>query len=300
MADSAEQFVHLPNGVSICYQTFGSSSDPAILLLAGGGQSMLAWNEDFIRLLSPPSNPHFIIRYDIRDTGRSTCYPVSADGKSPYTLTDLADDALAILDQLNIKAAHLVGFSLGGGIAYTIAGQKAPHLVKSLSLLSTTPIGPSPRPEDGIPGLAPDLAAKLRAAPIPSDWHARDQVIAFLCYFNSCMAYIPLTSAEEAEAAVLASKVFDRAEANETTVQTFFNQQGMAHSPWPREALRNVSCPTVIVHGRHDQNLPLLHAELLQEGILGSKLVVIEDMAHELPRRAWEVITREILEVSRD
>lgn len=300
MTNSAEQYVHLPNGVRICYQTFGLSSDPAILLLAGGGQSMLAWDEDFIRLLSPPSKPHFIIRYDIRDTGCSTCYPMSTDSTSQYTLTDLADDALAILDQLSIKDAHLVGFSLGGGIAFTIAGQKAPHRVKSLSLLSTTPVGPFPRPEDGVPGLAPELAAKLQAAPFPSDWHARDQVVAFLCYFNSCMAYKPLTIAEETKAADLASKVFDRAEANGTTVQTFFNQQGAAQSPWPKEALRNVSCPTVIVHGRHDQNVPLLHAELLQKSVLGSKLVVIEDIAHEMPRRVWEVIVKEILDVSKD
>ncbi|KIN08995.1 hypothetical protein OIDMADRAFT_48831 [Oidiodendron maius Zn] len=112
------------------------------------------------------------------------------------------------------------------------------------------------------------------------------------------MAYKPLTIAEETEAADLAGKVFDRAEANETTVQTFFNQQGAAQSPWPREALRNVSCPTVIVHGRHDQNVPLSHAELLQKSVLGSKLVVIEDIAHEMPRRVWEVIVKEILNVN--
>lgn len=297
MEASPEQFVHRPNGVRVCYQTFGSAADDAILLIAGGAQSMLSWHEDFVRLLSPPSHPHFVIRYDIRDTGRSTCYPIAEDGASQYTMDDLADDALAVLDDLGIEKVHLVGFSMGGGIAYLIAGEKAPQRVKSLSLLSSTPVGPSPRPGDNLPGLAPELAARLQAAPMPSNWHDRAEVVAFLCYFGKCMAHVAPSAEEEAEDADLAARVFERAEANGTEVRTFFNQAGMAHSPWPRAALRKVVCPTVVIHGRQDSNVLFAHAEALHGDVKGSRLVALEGVAHELPRRAWRAVVEAILAV---
>ena len=297
MNTTGEQFVNGLDGVRICYQTFGSATDDAILLLSGGAQSMLSWHEDFIQLLSHPSSPHFVVRYDNRDTGRSTCYPPAADGSSQYTMDELADDALAILDELGIQQAHLVGFSLGGGIAYLIAGKKAPHRVKSLSLLSTTAVGPSPRPGDNVPGIEPELAAKMQAAPIPADWHDRDQVVAFLCYFGRCMAHVAPSAAEEAEDADLARRVFERAEANGTEVRSFFNQGGVAHAPWPRDALRGILCPTIIIHGRHDQNVPLPHAQMLHEDIKGSRLLILDDTAHELPRRNWKTVVDAILSV---
>jgi len=305
MEISPERFVYQHNGVRICYQTFGSNTDDAIFLLAGGSQSMLSWSEDFIQLLNTPSHPHFVIRYDNRDTGRSTCYPKSTDetskypmnGKADYTINDLADDALAILDDIGIEKAHFVGFSLGGGIAYLIAGQKAPQRVKSISLLSTTPVGPSPRPEDNLPGIVPSLSEKLQACPIPKDWHNVEEVVKFFLYFHRCMSYITPSENEEAEVTNLSERVFERAEVNGTEVGTFFNQAGAAHVPWPRAALGGVVCPAVVIHGRYDQNVPLPHGEAVHKEIPGSRFVILEDTAHELPRRVWPVVVDCIFDV---
>jgi pimeloyl-ACP methyl ester carboxylesterase len=216
--------------------------------------------------------------------------------ESQYTLLDLADDALAILDHLNIRSAHLVGFSLGGGVAYVMAGLKAPDRVASLALISTTAVGPSPQPADGVPGIAPELKAKLGRAPMPTDWHNREQVVRFLCYFDSCMSW-HWTATDEAEAAEAASRVFDRAEQNGTPVNTIFNQSGAAHTPWPRAVLKSIDCPTVIIHGKHDQNVPLPHAELLHKEIRESRLVIVDDIKHELPRRAWQRVIGEVLDI---
>lgn len=255
-------------------------------------------------MLTPPSNRHFIIRYDIRDTGRSTSYPPSQNGNSQnetvnYTLTDLCDDALAILDHLHVEAANFVGFSLGGGIAWVIAA-KQPHRVKSLSLLSTSPAGPFPGPEEGLPGIDADLMAQISTAPYPDDWHNKEQVVRFLTYFDNCMAYNHPTQEkeeEEEENRRQAERVFDRAEMEHSSVQRVFNQAGAARPRWPRELLKDVKCPTVIMHGRQDRNVPLPHAYALNQEIEGSKLVIYENTAHEMPRRIWDAIVREILDI---
>jgi pimeloyl-ACP methyl ester carboxylesterase len=305
METSGEKFIHLPDSTRICYQTFGNPSDPTIILISGGAQSMLSWPEDFILMLTPPSNRHFIVRYDIRDTGRSTSYPLSQNGNSQnktvnYTLNDLCNDALAILDHLRVEAANFVGFSLGGGIAWIIAA-KQPHRVKSLSLLSTTPIGPFPGAEEGLPTVDADLIAQMSAGPYPDDWHNKDQVVRFLTYFDNCMAYNHPTQEreeeEEEENRRQAERVFDRAEMEHSSVQRIFNQAGAAQSRWPRELLKNVKCPTVIIHGRQDRNLSLPHAYALNQEIEGSKLVIYEDIAHEMPRRIWNATVREILDI---
>jgi pimeloyl-ACP methyl ester carboxylesterase len=297
---SSEKFLQRSDSTKICYQTFGSASDPAILLLAGGAQSMLSWPEKFISLLNKTANPHFIIRYDIRDTGRSTSYPVSADGKSNYSFQDLAEDAVAILDELKLDAAHMVGFSLGGGLAWYIAGSVAPHRVKSLTLLSTTPVGPFSGHLEGLPSLNPELQAQIAASPFPSDWHNKEQVVDFLMYFNKCMSFIPPTSDEAAELRETAGKVFERAEMAGGSVQRIFNQAGAAQARWPRETLQDIKCRTVVIHGRHDRNVSLPHGEALHNEIKGSKLVIVEDIAHEMPPRMWPQVVEEIIEITTD
>jgi pimeloyl-ACP methyl ester carboxylesterase len=290
------RFLKLPDSTNICYQTFGSPSDPAILLLAGGAQSMLSWPETFISQLSTPEAPYFVIRYDLRDTGRSTGYPI--DGKSHYSFRDLAEDAVAILDELNIDAANLVGFSLGGGLAWYIAGSVAPNRVRSLTLLSSTPVGPFADPSEGLPPLSPELQAQITSGPFPKDWHNKDEVVDFLVYFDRCMAFIPPTSTELAELRETAGKVFERAEMDGGSVQRIFNQASAVRPTWPREALRNVTCKTVVIHGRHDRNVPLPHGEALHNEIKGSKFVIVEDIAHEMPQRIWPLVLQEIMEAT--
>jgi len=124
------------NGVQLCTEPFGDRGDPPILLVMGVGASMLWWDADFCRGLA--AGGRYVIRYDHRDTGRSTSFP---PGAPPYSGADLANDALGVLDALNVHRAHLVGLSMGGALAQKIAVER-PHRVLSLTLMSTA-AGPS-------------------------------------------------------------------------------------------------------------------------------------------------------------
>src|ERR671931_630109 len=104
------------DGVELCTEPFGDPADPPVLLVMGLGASMLWWREGFCRMLA--DGGRFVIRYDHRDTGRSTTYPPGCPG---YTGADLTADAAAVLDAYEIAAAHLVGLSAGGGAAPGVA-----------------------------------------------------------------------------------------------------------------------------------------------------------------------------------
>src|SRR3954452_8282491 len=100
------------NGIDVCIETFGEPTDPAVLLIGGATSSMDWWDDEFCRRLAACGR--LVIRYDHRDTGRSTSFP---PGAPPYSAVDLAHDALGVLDVLGIHRAHLVGFGLGGALA---------------------------------------------------------------------------------------------------------------------------------------------------------------------------------------
>lgn len=95
------------NGVELCVETIGEPGDPGILLISGAGASMDWWEDDFCARLA--AGCRFVIRCDSRDTGRSTSY---APGAPPYTVSDLAADAMGLLDMFKLRAAHLIGISI--------------------------------------------------------------------------------------------------------------------------------------------------------------------------------------------
>ena len=141
-----EQFAQVGE-IELCYETFGNPDDTPILLIMGLSTQMLGWSEDFCAELV--SRGYFVIRYDNRDVGRSThlnsVKPPTIGGilrRRPrpvaYTLDDMADDAAGLLDHLGIESAHVVGASMGGMIAQTVAARH-PERVRSLaSIMSNT------------------------------------------------------------------------------------------------------------------------------------------------------------------
>jgi pimeloyl-ACP methyl ester carboxylesterase len=148
---SSERIVRA-NGVDLCLDTFGDPTDPAILLIAGAAGSMLSWEVDFCELLAAGSR--FVIRYDQRDTGRSVTYE---PGAPKYTGPDLVDDAVGILDALGVDRDHVVGISMGVGIAQFLALDH-PDRVASLTLTSTSG-GPG---DPDLPGTSEGAAVPLR------------------------------------------------------------------------------------------------------------------------------------------
>ena len=140
------------NGVELCVQTFGEAVDPAILLVAGAASSMDWWQDELCERLAFGSR--FVIRYDLRDTGQSVSYK---PGAPQYGGQELVADAVGVLDVLRVGRAHVVGISMGGGIALHLALDHADR-VASLTLISTSPGGP------GLPPMSDELRGSVRAA----------------------------------------------------------------------------------------------------------------------------------------
>ncbi|HEY1488809.1 MAG TPA: alpha/beta hydrolase, partial [Micromonosporaceae bacterium] len=155
------------NDVEICVDTVGDPNDPAILLIAGAASSMDWWPRGFLDRLAAAGR--YVIRYDTRDTGQSESYPPGHPG---YTANDLVEDAVGVLDALGVRAAQVVGVSMGGGMAQLMA-LRHPDRVASLVLIATSPAGPSP---EELPSMTDGLRAFF-ADHQPPDYADRDAMI---------------------------------------------------------------------------------------------------------------------------
>ncbi|UOX85903.1 alpha/beta fold hydrolase [Amycolatopsis sp. FBCC-B4732] len=260
------------NGVDLCVQTFGDPADPAILLVAGSGASMLAWDAGFCELLAAGSR--YVIRYDHRDTGRSVHYP---PGEPPYELRDLAADALGVLDALGVERAHVVGISLGGMIAQ-VAALAEPARIASLTLMATSP----GEGADG-PDLPPPALRVLTAlADVePPDWTDRDSVVEHLVAGARLLAGRDFD--EHAHRRV-AARVFARAGG---TLESAGNHAYLDHgAPW-RPRLGRITAPTLVVHGADDPIHPVAHAHALAAAIPGAALRILGRTGHELSEVDW-------------
>jgi pimeloyl-ACP methyl ester carboxylesterase len=274
------------NGVDLCIETFGDPADPAILLIAGMGGSMLSWEEAFCERLA--SGARCVIRYDNRDTGRSVTYE---PGAPAYTGPDLVEDAVGILDALGVDRAHVVGISMGGGIAQLVALDH-PDRVATLTLISTS--GGAGDPD--LPGVSEDLRAHFASPPPEPDWSDRAAVVDYLVadarpYAAKSQPY------DEAAWRDLAGHDFDRSRNLASTVKNPMLVEGGER--W-RERLGELRMPTLVLHGTEDPLFPFEHGAALANEIPGARLVPLERTGHELPRRIWDTVVPAILRHTAD
>jgi pimeloyl-ACP methyl ester carboxylesterase len=269
----------IANGVELCTGSFGNQADPAILLISGASESMVWWDEDFCLRLS--GKGRFVIRYDNRDTGRSVTYET---GKPEYSLDDMVDDAVGVLDAYGIGRAHLVGLSLGGIIAQ-LAAIRHPGRVLTITLLSSTPHGP----ED--PDLPPMdekfLAYYNRVASV--DWSDEAAVVDFMVAGRKLLAGSGHPF-DEARAREIAAQEVGRAR----NVTASMNHGLIASERW-RERLREITAPTLVIHGTEDPVLPYGHGIALSREIPGARLLTLEGTGHEVHRADWDTIIDAIL-----
>jgi pimeloyl-ACP methyl ester carboxylesterase len=277
--ESSERIVQA-NGVELCVETFGDPADPAILLIAGGMGSMLSWEEEFCERLA--AGGRRVIRYDQRDTGRSVTYE---PGAPQYTGLDLVADAVGILDALGVDRAHIVGLSMGGGVAQFIA-LGHPERVASLTLISTSPTGT----DEDLPGMSDALRAHFAEPPAEPDWSDRDAVIEYLV--EDARPYAsPSQPFDEAPWRELAGRDFDRSN-NLASGMNHFLAEGGGQG---RARLGDVRAPTLVLHGTEDPLFPIEHGIALAREIPGADLVALEQTGHELPRRVWGIVVPAIL-----
>jgi pimeloyl-ACP methyl ester carboxylesterase len=273
------------NGVDLCVQTFGDAADPAILLIGGAESSMDWWEDEFCELLA--SGGRFVIRYDFRDTGQSVTYE---PGAPAYDGADLVADAVGLLDVLGIARAHLVGLSMGGGIAQHLALEHAGR-VATLTLISATPVGHRPGEPD-LPGMSEQLASSF-ADPAPEpDWSDRETVIAQVVEgLRPFAGSLPFDEERHRE---LVGRVFDRT----INIASSMKNHWLLEGGEPvRGRPSDLSVPTLVLHGTEDPMFPYPHGEALADEIPGARLVPLEGGGHEVPHpQLWSLVVAAILE----
>jgi pimeloyl-ACP methyl ester carboxylesterase len=275
---SAERIVRA-NGVDLCVQTFGEPSEPAILLIAGSTSSLEGWPEEFCVRLAAASR--FVIRYDHRDTGRSTSYP---PGEPGYTGSDLRADALGILDALGVARAHLVGVSMGGGMAQVLAIEH-PDRVASLTLIAT-----SSGPADDLPPVVPELRAFFDNPPPEPDWSDRAAVIDYMVAGE--LPFRGVVGWDEAERRATAARVMDRTVNLKSSLSNHWIMiGGDDDGERLRPRLGRITAPTLVIHGTRDPLFPFPHGEALAAEIPGARLLPLEGVGHEVPPRpTWPTV----------
>ena len=243
------------------------------------------WDADLCRRIA--SGGRHVVRYDHRDTGRSTTGPV---GSPDYDANALDRDCVGLVEALGSQV-HLVGLSSGGGVAQGVALRR-PDLVASLTLIATAPAGGVDW--STLPGPVPDLAARFEDPPPEPDWSDREAVVAWA--LDDQRAYagtIPLDLERTRE---LAGQVFDRsidvAAANNHWIA--INSGEGDDEPLD---VHDLAVPTLVVHGTADPLFPLGNGEVLAEVIPGARLLVVEGMGHQVPPPStWDEVVPVLLE----
>ncbi len=265
------------NGIELCTQTFGTAADPAILLINGAAASLLWWDTELCERLAAADR--YVIRYDNRDTGRSTSFPPGAPG---YSFTDLAADALGILDALGINRAHVVCQSMAGGIGL-ILGVDHPDRLASLTFVSGS------TGADDLPPPSPQLSANRPAAPDPDDPAAVvEYVVASVRAYSGGSPYF-----DEA-----ATREFVRRDVARTrSVAAMLGNHYAIDFDGPKGGgFAEIQVRTLVLHGDHDPLLPPAHGAALRDAIPGARLVILPGAGHDLPRQVWETFIAALLD----
>jgi pimeloyl-ACP methyl ester carboxylesterase len=276
--------------IDIAYETFGDPSDPALLLVMGLATQMIAWHDDFCGELA--KRGFHVIRFDNRDVGRSTAMrdlPVPTvrqlvlrDSKAAgYTLSDMAGDAVGLLDELGIEKAHVVGASMGGMIAQTIAIEHPERVLSLASIMSNTGSRWTGQPRLATYRLLLGTPPKERDAFI-------EHVVAMYRLIGS-----KGFDRDEDDLRRMAALSYDRGRNAAGSVR----QLAAIIASGDRTAkLRRLDVPTVVVHGTVDRLVSPSGGRATAKAIPGARFVPIAGMGHDLPRGTWPQIIRAITE----
>ncbi|MBP2474437.1 pimeloyl-ACP methyl ester carboxylesterase [Crossiella equi] len=284
--------VTLPSGIAIDHETFGDPSDAPLLLVPGLRAQRTGFDPRFLGRLVEQG--FFVITYDNRDAGLST----SVDGPAPdfaailggdpatvsYTLDDMAQDGIGLLDHLGIGRAHVVGTSMGGMIAQIMAIKHADRLLSLCSIMST----------NGDPSVGHSDPAVLAVLQRPPG-STREEIVEQGAQGGLAIASRKLGVTIE-KMRLKSAAGYDRSyrpEGGDRQLAAIYVAGDRT------EALRGVTVPTVVIHGELDPLINVSGARATAAAIPDAELVVIPDMAHDLPEPAWPVIVDAITKNAR-
>ena len=282
------------NGIEICYQTLGPDHAPPCLLIMGLGAQMLHWPDGLVTELL--DRGFRVVRFDNRDAGLSSVTPTDppdimammaarAAGEevsAPYSLSDMAADAMGVLDHLEIDQAHVVGASLGGMIAQMAAIEHPDRVASLTSIMSTTGADDVGQPEEAAMGA-------LLAVP-PDD---RDGAVAHNVMVSEAISG-PLF--DKNEALMRSRELFDR---SFRPAAGAFQLAAMGATGDRTERLASIRCPSLVIHGRVDPLVTLSGGVATAEAIPGAELIVFGEMAHDLPEVYWPQMADAIIGIAR-
>jgi pimeloyl-ACP methyl ester carboxylesterase len=261
---------------AICSESFGRREDPAVLLIMGAMASMLWWPDGFCERLADTGR--FVVRYDNRDTGRSIGYDA---GTATYTVEDLAADAVGVLDEHGVERAHVVGMSMGGGLAQVVA-LAYPQRVLTLTAISTTAVG---QENSGLPGPTAEYMQHA-AAFADLDW-TDTKAVGDLIVEDARQLAGTRHPFDEAAARELVTRDLERA--TDPSRLANHGSIGGDEARWSGRT-HELAVPLLVIHGSADPLIPHPHGVALAEAVPGAKLVTIEGGGHELHERDWDQI----------
>jgi pimeloyl-ACP methyl ester carboxylesterase len=284
-----EQFCDVGDGITLCYETFGERSDPPALLIMGLGTQMIAWHEDFCRMLA--ERGFYVLRFDNRDVGHST----HLDGAPPtvrelllrskaaahYRLSDMAEDAAGLLRELDLGPAHVIGASMGGMIAQTLAARHAKRVRSLVSIMSNTGAL-----RHGQPALK--LYPFFLRRPAPGR-------AAYVAHFERLFAAIGSIGLERdpAEIRELANLSWER---DHDPAGPGRQLAAILASGDRTAELRRIDAPTLVVHGTADPLVRPSGGRATARAIRGARLMKVPGMGHDLPRGIWPELVEAVVE----
>jgi pimeloyl-ACP methyl ester carboxylesterase len=283
-----ERYADVGNGITLCYETFGNPSAPPMLLVMGLGTQMIAWDTRFCEDLA--GRGFFVIRFDNRDIGRST----RLDGahvpsvleialrripNPAYTLADMALDTVGLMDALEIERAHVVGVSMGGMIAQTVAARHPTRTQSLTSIMSNTGARWT-----GQPALK-TYPVLLGKSPSDRDGYI-DRGVKTWGIIGS-----PGFERDTLELREMVALSFDRGPSPAGTTRQL---GAIIASGDRRRELRAVQAPTLVIHGEADKLVSPSGGRATAKEINGAHLVMIPGLGHDLPRAAWPQLIGEI------
>jgi pimeloyl-ACP methyl ester carboxylesterase len=280
------------NGIDIVYETIGDPTNPALLLVMGLGMHLIHWDLELCQQFA--ERGFHVIRFDNRDSGRSTQIDAPVPDvrramlglrfDAPYLLEDMADDAFALLDHLGIDAAHVVGASMGGMIAQTMAIERPERVLSLTSIMSTTGDRRAGRPRLRVWGVL------MRRAPEQKDAYVESFVRIFRMIGSKGF---PIDDDRIRE---LAAATYER---GHHAAGTGRQLAAILASGDRTERLRSLTVPTTVIHGRADPLVPFRGGRATAEAIPDARLIAIPGMGHDLPRELWPRIVDAVAETAR-
>jgi pimeloyl-ACP methyl ester carboxylesterase len=283
------------HGIELQYETYGDPSDPPLLLINGLGAQLISWPDRFARLLAGGSR-HVIV-FDNRDCGLSSRLdgeavdlpavisalrngdPASARSLAPYSLSDMAGDAAGLLSVLGIERAHVLGASLGGAVAQTVAIEHPDRCLSLTSMMSNT----------GEPEYGQSTPEAMRALMKPSQSDREG-------YIEGAAASLVWRSKKYPglDAALgLAAESYDRCYYPEGITR---QMAAMITSGSRADGLRQLRLPTLVIHGTDDTLITPTGGERTAALVPGARYLLVQDMGHDRPEPLWPTLSAAILE----